>query len=96
MQLNSETRGIVIYQESCGRITTHHMILLERSLHIYCLESIAEPNWSHPSFLQILVPTSVSDYSKELLLSLVSARKLASDAIQNAQCRYKKGYDRHA
>eukprot|EP00731_Ephydatia_muelleri_P039043 Em1067g2a len=43
-----------------------------------------------------LTPSSVSDYREELLLSLSSARKLACDAIQKAQCRYKKGYDKHA
>ncbi|KAL5481622.1 hypothetical protein EMCRGX_G021819 [Ephydatia muelleri] len=34
-----------------------------------------------------LTPSSVSDYREELLLSLSSARKLACDAIQKAQCR---------
>ena len=40
--------------------------------------------------------TEVSDYWEEVVLSLSSARRLAAEAIQSAQVRYKSNYDCHA
>ena len=39
-------------------------------------------------------PTDVSDYREELILALSSARQLAAEAIQRAQVKYKRNYDR--
>ncbi len=41
-------------------------------------------------------PCEVEDYREELVLSLSSARKLAAQAIQQAQKKYKTTYDRKA
>ena len=41
-----------------------------------------------------LEPTNVRDYREELRLSLSSARTTAAKAIQKAQAKYKKQYDR--
>ena len=41
-------------------------------------------------------PTEVSDYREELILSLSSARRLAAEAIQTAQLKYKSSYDRRS
>ena len=48
----------------------------------------------HPSHL--IKPTDVSDYRQELILSLVTARKLAAESIPKAQRRYKTQYDKKA
>ena len=40
-----------------------------------------------------VVPTDVSDYREELMLSLSSARQLAAGCLQRAQARYKRSYD---
>ena len=42
------------------------------------------------------VPTDVCDYRKELMVSLTSARELATSTLQKAQSRYKRQYDRTA
>ena len=39
-------------------------------------------------------PVDVSDYREELIVALSNARDLASEAIQAAQQKYKKNYDR--
>ena len=44
----------------------------------------------------VLEYTEVSDYWEEFVLSLSSARRLAAEAIQSAQVRYKSNYDHHA
>jgi hypothetical protein len=41
-------------------------------------------------------PTEVSDYLEEMVLSLSAARRLAAEAIQAAQTKYKASYDRHS
>ena len=41
-------------------------------------------------------PTDLEDYREELMLSLKSARELASSCIQKAQRQYKEQYDRRA
>ena len=47
----------------------------------------------NPTVLQL---TDVQDYREELSLSLASARDIAAKAVQAAQRRYKKQYDRKA
>ena len=41
-------------------------------------------------------PTEVSDYREEIALLLSAARRLAAEAIQAAQTKYKAYYDRHS
>ena len=40
--------------------------------------------------------TTIEDYREELMLSLGSARQLATEAIRRAQAKYKNHYDRQA
>jgi len=41
-------------------------------------------------------PTTLEDYRQELMISLGSARELAVEAVQRAQERYKRSYDKHS
>ena len=41
-------------------------------------------------------PIDVKDYREELMVSLTSARQIATSCIQRAQARYKEQYDRRA
>ena len=43
--------------------------------------------------LQELEPTEVSDYQEEVVLSLSTARRLATKSIKTTQARYKRTYD---
>jgi len=45
---------------------------------------------SHPS------STTIEDYRQELMVSLSSARELAVEAVQRAQERYKRSYDKRS
>ena len=44
----------------------------------------------------VMEPMEISDYREELVLSLSTARRLAAEAIQTAQVKYKTVYDRHS
>ena len=46
--------------------------------------------------LSLLEPTALTDYHEELVLSLSTARKLATSQIQKAQAKYKKFHDKKA
>ena len=50
-----------------------------------------EAAWLPPT---AITPTEVQDYREELMLNLSSAREIAAEAIQSAQSKYKKNYDR--
>ena len=43
---------------------------------------------------EVLQPTDVSDYREQLVLSLTSARDLATQSIRKAQNQYKSQYDK--
>ena len=43
-----------------------------------------------------VIPTDVDDYREELMLSLSSAREIATQSIQKSQKQYKKHYDAKA
>ncbi|MCG8620907.1 MAG: hypothetical protein MJE68_02745, partial [Proteobacteria bacterium] len=43
-----------------------------------------------------VTPTDVDDYREELMLSLSSAREIATQSIQKSQKQYKKHYDAKA
>ena len=54
-----------------------------------------------PTEASLLPPSTVQsvnvdDYREEMILSLSSARQLASTTLQEAQKKYKRAYDRHA
>ena len=50
-----------------------------------------EVAWLPPT---AITPTEVQDYREELMLNLSSGREIAAEAIQSAQSKYKKNYDR--
>ena len=81
-----------IYQVFYGQILL--MILQARSYCIYCL------GWTYGLPLRLisphpfkLEPMLVSNYREELFLSLLSARQLAVETIQEAQRKHKAYYD---